>query len=107
MARVWLRDAALGTSGAGEQFFLLDGRRYGHVLDPRSAWPAEGVVSASAICSSAADADALSTAFFVAGPTLAHRYCEQHPPVLALITPEDDSCGSLLFGHYAGAEIQR
>ena len=37
----------IGTSGAGEQFVLADGRRYGHVLDPPTGWPAEGVLSAS------------------------------------------------------------
>ncbi len=36
IARVWIRDAALGTSGAGEQFVVVDGRRFGHVLDPRT-----------------------------------------------------------------------
>ena len=62
-----LRDAALGTSAAGEQHFEADGRRFGHVLDPRSGWPAEGVRSASVVTSEAAVADALSTAFLVGG----------------------------------------
>ena len=73
--RVWLRDAALGTSGAGEQFVVADGTRYGHVIDPRTGWPAAGVLSATVIASSAAVADALSTAFFVGGVELAERYC--------------------------------
>jgi thiamine biosynthesis lipoprotein len=107
IARVWLRDAAIGTSGTGEQFFLVDGHRYGHVLDPRSGWPAEGVLSASAVCSSAADADALSTACLVAGPTLAHRYSDKHPETLAVITLEDDSVGTFVIGDHVGAEIER
>jgi thiamine biosynthesis lipoprotein len=105
IARVWLKDAALGTSGAGEQFVLVDGRRYGHVLDPRTGHPAQGVLSASVICSSAADADALSTAFLVAGPALAQRYCDAHPGVLALITPDDGSGRRLVIGSYRGAEV--
>ena len=44
-----LRDAALGTSASGEQHFEADGRRFGHVLDPRTGWPAEGVRSASVV----------------------------------------------------------
>jgi thiamine biosynthesis lipoprotein len=36
LARLLLRDVAMATSGAGEQFVLADGRRYGHVLDPRT-----------------------------------------------------------------------
>ena len=45
IAGLWLRNAALGTSGAGEQFVIADGRRYGHVIDPRTGWPANGVVT--------------------------------------------------------------
>ena len=106
MARVWLRNAALGTSGAGTQFAVIDGTRYGHVIDPRSGRPANGMLSASAICSSAADADALSTAFLVGGPSLAHRYCEQHPGVLALLTPDDDSGTTFVIGECADATVE-
>ena len=67
-----LRDAALATSASGEQHFEADGRRFGHVLDPRTGWPAEGVRSASVVTSEAAVADALSTAFLVGG-TVARR----------------------------------
>ena len=59
--------APVGTSGAGEQFFEADGVRYGHVIDPRTGQPASGVLSASVIASSAALADALSTAFLIGG----------------------------------------
>jgi thiamine biosynthesis lipoprotein len=75
LARVWLRNAALGTSGAGEQFVIVDGTRYGHVIDPRTGWPAAGVLSASVVASSAAEADALSTAFLIGGVDLAREYC--------------------------------
>jgi FAD:protein FMN transferase len=86
LARVHLRDGALGTSGAGEQFVVSDGMRYGHVVDPRTGWPVQGVVSATAIAANGADTDALSTAFFVGGPELAARYCDRHTGTLALIT---------------------
>ncbi len=67
--------SALATSGSGTQFFLHEGRRYGHILDPRSGWPAEGVLSATALAPSAAAADALSTAFYVLGPQRAGEFC--------------------------------
>jgi FAD:protein FMN transferase len=105
IARVWLRDAALGTSGAGEQFMIVDGRRYGHVLDPRTGWPAEGMLSATVACASAADADALSTAFLVAGPALAERYCRAHPEVLALVTPDEEPSTTFVIGSHAGGEV--
>jgi thiamine biosynthesis lipoprotein len=105
VARVWLRGAALGTSGAGEQFVVVDGVRYGHVIDPRTGWPAAGVLSASVVASSAAAADALSTAFLIGGADLARRYCRDHPDVLALITPEGNDT-PILIGHHPGALVE-
>jgi thiamine biosynthesis lipoprotein len=85
LGTLWLRDAALATSGAGEQHFEQGGRRYGHVLDPRSGWPAEGVLSASVLASEAAVADALSTAFLIGGPGLAASVCATRPGTLAFL----------------------
>jgi FAD:protein FMN transferase len=104
--RLALRGGAVGTSGAGEQFVLVDGIRYGHVLDPRTGWPASGTLSASAIARTAAEADALSTAFLIGGADLARRYCAAHPDVLAVITPEGDATQPLVFGHFPGAALE-
>ena len=68
LATITLDDRALGTSGSGTQFFIDRGRRLGHILDPRTGRPAEGVISATVIAESAADADALATALYVLGP---------------------------------------
>ena len=68
LATITLDDKALGTSGSGTQFFIDRGRKLGHILDPRSGLPAEGVISATVITESAADADALATALYVLGP---------------------------------------
>jgi thiamine biosynthesis lipoprotein len=103
---VWLGGAALGTSGAGEQFFEVGGRRYGHVIDPRTGWPAEGVLSASVACADAAAADALSTAFLTAGPDLAERYCADHPGTVALLTLEAEPGRRLRFGRCEGVTIE-
>jgi thiamine biosynthesis lipoprotein len=80
-----LAGCALGVSGAGEQFFEVDGRRYGHILDPRSGWPVENRALAAVIAPTAARADALATAFFVGGADLATRYIARHPDVSALV----------------------
>jgi thiamine biosynthesis lipoprotein len=106
LAHVWLRDAAIGTSGAGEQFVIADGTRYGHVIDPRTGWPAAGVLSASVIAPSAALADALSTAFLIGGVALAERYCAAHPNVMALVTPDDGSNVPRVFGNVARVIVQ-
>ena len=104
--RLWLADAALGTSGAGVQFFEADGRRYGHVIDPRTGWPAAGVLSASVAGADAAAADGLSTAFLAGGPALAERYCAEHPGTLAMLTMEDDPARRLRYGASAGVIVE-
>jgi len=67
LATLTLADRALGTSGSGTQFFIERGRRLGHILDPRTGRPAAGVVSATVLAPSAAEADALATAVYVLG----------------------------------------
>ncbi|HEV8254058.1 MAG TPA: FAD:protein FMN transferase, partial [Vicinamibacteria bacterium] len=106
LLRLRLRDAALGASGAGEQYVDVDGKRYGHVLDPRTGWPAGGLINAAVIASDAAVADALSTAFLVGGIDLAERYCAAHAGVLALLTPDDGSERPRVFGAHAGAALE-
>lgn len=106
LARVRLRNAALGTSGAGEQFFESDEGRFGHVLDPRTGWSARGVLSASVLAAGAETADALSTAMFAGGAALAERYCGTHDGVLALVTPDDGSERLLMFGRARGASVE-
>jgi thiamine biosynthesis lipoprotein len=81
LAVVRLGDRALGTSGGQFQSFRHRGRRYGHILDPRSGRPAEGVFSATVVAPTAALADALSTAFYVLGPQPALTYCQIHPEI--------------------------
>jgi thiamine biosynthesis lipoprotein len=85
VARVVLRDRAMGTSGADQQYFVSEGRRYGHILDPRTGWPASGVLSATAIARTAAEADALSTAFFVLGLEGTRRFCCRYAGVSAVL----------------------
>ncbi len=106
LARVFLRNGALATSGAGEQFIEVDGRRYGHVLDPRTGWPASGVLSATAIAGDAATADALATAFLVGGVDLARAYCASHPETLAVVFPDDGSPRARIFGSFRDAIVE-
>lgn len=90
IAEFHLCDEALATSGSGTQFFIRRGRRYGHILDPRSGRPAESLYSATAIAPTAAEADALSTAFYVMGPEEVDRYCAERPEIAALlVTPAE------------------
>ena len=106
LARLLLRDGALATSGAGEQFFEVDGKRYGHVIDPRTGWPAAGVLSVSVVTAEGALSDALSTAFLVGGLDVARRYCASHPQTLALVTPDDGMSRPVVLGAFAGATVE-
>lgn len=74
-----LRDRGVGISAATYQFFEKEGRKMGHILDPRSAWPAEGVATAAVTAPTAAEADALSTAFFILGVEPAREICAARP----------------------------
>lgn len=85
LGEVWLRDNALGTSGSAAQFFRHEGRRLSHVLDPRTGWPAEGVLSATVVAPSAALADALSTATFVLGVEQTAALCRERPEISVLL----------------------
>ena len=78
LAHLWLDNIAAGTSGDANQFFYNQGQRYGHILDPRTGHPVEKVLSATAFCSTAAEADALATAFYVMGPKNTAEYCQQY-----------------------------
>ena len=87
LSTIILRDQALATSGTAVQHFRFDGKRYGHIIDPRTGWPTDAMLSVTVLASTAAEADALSTAFFVGGVELARRYCSNHPHVAALLIP--------------------
>lgn len=80
----FLRNRALGTSGAVFQQFVADGRVYGHIIDPRTGEPALGPASVTVLAPSAAMADALSTAFYLLGPIAAATYVDAHPEVGAV-----------------------
>ncbi|HKR30774.1 MAG TPA: FAD:protein FMN transferase [Terriglobales bacterium] len=67
ISTVKLRDQAISTSGSYERFFELDGRRYCHVMDPRTGMPVEGVLQSTLIGSEGAMTDAISNALFVLG----------------------------------------
>lgn len=95
LATITLRDQALGTSGSGTQFFIDRGKKLGHILDPRSGVPAAGVLSATVIAPTAADADALSTALYVLGPDGLPTIAAAGGPVGAILVVPGGTAGSV------------
>jgi|GEM_PF-94690 len=88
LGTVYLRDASLSVSSPAGRTATVQpvglasrGRTVGHVIDPRTGEPVYGVSGAWCVSPSAADADALSTAFLVMGPDETERFLAGHPEV--------------------------
>jgi thiamine biosynthesis lipoprotein len=105
LARLRMRDCAMATSGHDEQFFEYQGKRYGHIIDPRTGHPAERVSGVTVITQSAAMADALATAFFVGGPEMAADYCSTHPGVLVIML-ERAAERAIVFGSNTQCKVE-
>ncbi|HEX7085588.1 MAG TPA: FAD:protein FMN transferase [Vicinamibacterales bacterium] len=103
--RLRLRAGAVGTTGTAEQGFTAGGVRYGHVLDPRTGEPARGMTRVTVVADTAAEADALSTAFFIGGPDLAARVIARHPHTLAILQP-DGSAVPRIMGDHPGVTLE-
>jgi thiamine biosynthesis lipoprotein len=106
IARLRLKGAALATSGAGEQFLDVDGVRRGHVIDPRTGWPAAGVLSASVVTDDAADADALATACFVGGEAVARACAAARPRTLVILAPATGDGRTLVLGSHPSVNVE-
>ncbi|MFC1833380.1 FAD:protein FMN transferase [Thermodesulfobacteriota bacterium] len=81
VAVVDLTDRVIVTSGDYERFFTKDGKRYHHILDPRTGYPARGVQSVTIVAPDGVTADALATAVFVLGPGQGLEIIESTPGV--------------------------
>jgi thiamine biosynthesis lipoprotein len=77
------------TSGDYESYFEIDGRRYSHILDPRTGWPVEEVRSATVVCADAELADALATAISVMGVEQGLRLIDRLQGIEALMVDRE------------------
>lgn len=78
-------DVAVATSGDAKRFIVRAGKRYGHILDPRTGMPAMDCQSVTIVASDAAVADAYATAVFVMGPEAGMKWVEAHEGIESLI----------------------
>jgi len=80
---------ATASSGNYERFVEIAGRRYCHILDPRTGRPCEGMAGTTVICANATEADAMSTALFVLGPAQSVDVLRRMPRCEALFVPDE------------------
>lgn len=88
-AYVELTDTSISTSGDYERYFILDGVRYHHILDPRTGRPARGLRSATVVSPDPTLADALSTALMILGRDRGLELVEKLEGVEAVLVDEE------------------
>lgn len=88
----WLtiEDLAVVTSGDYERFVKFDGKRYAHIIDPRTGYPTTGIKSVTLVCPDAELADALATSVFVLGEVEGLKLINQLKNFECLIVTDED-----------------
>jgi thiamine biosynthesis lipoprotein len=101
--KAWLdlTDMAVVTSGNYEKYVMIDGVRHGHIIDPKTGWPARGLTSVTLVCPDAELADALATTVFVLGLEEGLRLVNHLKAIEAILI---DDGGTL---HYSDGIQQR
>lgn len=84
-----LDSGALATSGDYESWFSHDGRRYCHILDPRTGYPETGIASVTVLSREASVGDALATAIAVGGVPLAERVPDSLFRTIIVVTEDE------------------
>lgn len=72
----YLKDQSMSTSGTYEKFFKADGRIYSHIMDPRTGFPAQGMLSVSVIAPKTIDSEAWTKPYFILG----RQWAAKHKP---------------------------
>lgn len=80
-----IKDSAVVTSGDYKKYVMIDGERYGHILNPKTGIPSKGLVSVTVFAPKAEMADGLATALFVMGHETGIHLVNQLPEVDALM----------------------
>lgn len=79
-AVIRLKDRALATSGNYRKYYLEDGKKRAHIIDPHTGYPAKhNLLSATVLAADCATADAYATAFMVMGVEKAKNFLSEHP----------------------------
>ena len=81
---------AFSTAGDYERFFIVDGKRYHHIIDPRTGYPATAARSVTIYAPDATTADGLDDAVLIMGPVRGLKLVESLPDVGAVIVDKDN-----------------
>lgn len=81
-------DRAISTSGDYQRYFIHQGTRYSHLLDPSTGYPARELASVTVLAPSGAEADGLSTALFILGAERGKALAESLPGVEAVFVDQ-------------------
>ena len=73
-AVVYLKDNSLSTSGNYEKFFYAEGKLYSHIMDPRTGYPATGMLSVSIIAPRTLDSEVWAKPYYILGRQWAARH---------------------------------
>lgn len=88
LAEVTLCNETMSCSGHVMYMTEIDGKKYGHILNPATGMPVQGMLITVAIGPSGTETDALTKVFFVNGERAAEEYCSRHPEVRAIVVPD-------------------
>jgi thiamine biosynthesis lipoprotein len=80
-----LKDAAVSTSGDAEQFVEINGKRYSHIVDPRTGIGLVGRMSVTVVARHGIDSDSLTKVVCVLGPERGLKLIEDTPGVSAMV----------------------
>jgi thiamine biosynthesis lipoprotein len=84
-ARLSLSEQGIATSANYEQFVAHDGKRYGHIMDPRTGRPADGLLAVTVVAATALEADGWDTGLFVLGADEAKRLARARTDFSAIL----------------------
>jgi thiamine biosynthesis lipoprotein len=84
-----LEDTAVETSGSYEKYVTFNGKRYSHIIDTRTGYPATGLISVSVFAKTTELADALATGVFVMGKDAGMNLVNQLPGISCIMVDED------------------
>ncbi|MBX5494161.1 MAG: FAD:protein FMN transferase [Bryobacteraceae bacterium] len=91
----YLKDESMSTSGNYEKFFVANGKLYSHIMDPRTGYPAQGMLSVSVIAPRTLDSEAWTKPYYILGRDWAAKHKPNHFRVFLCEDRSEPACALL------------